>query len=94
MKWPALCSCIEPTVSVLYTAIFYKNARISGSSCPKDYPYAFSNGDKCCANDIEGTDGAVGELCDGGDIGLDSSCCLDDEHLDCGDKPCSNNEGT
>ena len=78
----------------MYRVELKNKSYIPGSSCPEDYPYVFSNGDKCCANDTEGTDGTLGESCDGGPIGLDSSCCLDDDYLECGDKPCSNNEGT
>ena len=61
-----------------------------GSPCPQDVPYVYHNGDYCCKYNYEKVHEPQGELCDGGPIGIDSLCCVDDNFRRCPDSPCSN----
>ena len=53
-----------------------------GVQCPRWFPYAFSNGTKCCRN------GQEDSSCGGGYLTYSSSCCLDDDQVDCSGENC------
>ena len=61
-----------------------------GGSCPDSHPYAYYNGQYCCASDFEKIYKPQGAKCDGSKIQLDSLCCRNDEHTRCLFGGCSN----
>ncbi|KAL5252859.1 hypothetical protein ACHWQZ_G015583 [Mnemiopsis leidyi] len=67
-----------------------------GSFCPSSFPYAYLMGQYCCKTGKEAIGGD--ELCDGSDIGIDSSCCQDHAYTPCPNfsntVKCSNYLGT
>ena len=54
--------------------------------CPSKYPYAYHNGEYCCATNKETLNSTLGYDCDGRIIDKDSLCCEDDKYV-----PCPNN---
>ena len=46
------------------------------NKCPPSHPFAYDEGNKCCAAPFEDVDDTNGQKCDGSPIGLDSVCCL------------------
>ena len=51
--------------------------------CPKSHPFAYSEGKYCCKHGIEKNYAPHGDKCDGGTISIHSTCCKDDEYVDC-----------
>ena len=50
------------------------------NTCPREYPYAFSNGKYCCGQNVEDTyvfepDDGDGSECDGEYFTRESACC-------------------
>ena len=56
---------------------------LSLDRCPSSHPYAYYNGEYCCASDYEKINESQGAKCDGSKIQLDSLCCRNDEHKRC-----------
>ena len=56
--------------------------------CPDSHPYAYYNGQYCCASDTEKTFEPQGTKCDGSKIQFDSLCCLDDQKIECPSENC------
>ena len=57
--------------------------------CPDSHPYAYFNGQYCCASEYENIYEPQGAKCDGGIIQYDSMCCANDEHIPCPSGICS-----
>ena len=51
-----------------------------GSQCPDAHPYAYYNGEYCCATNREKSNSTIGDKCDGSIILNDSLCCKDDKY--------------
>ena len=73
-------------------------------SCPKDFPYAFMEGDYCCKtqkenifmeyDEIDNNTTNGKSLCDGGLIHWSSICCQDNNYKKCpNNKKCKNGIG-
>jgi len=60
--------------------------------CPVSHPYAYSDGQYCCASDYEKIYEPLGTKCDGSKIQLDSKCCHNDENTPCPRGTCTNAE--
>ena len=57
--------------------------------CPESHPYAYYDGQYCCASDYEKIYEPQGTKCDGSKIQLDSLCC-GSEYIVCPNGLCSN----
>ncbi len=55
----------------------------NGYRCSMEYPFAYNDGESCCAVPFEGVNYVDGRKCDGSPIGLESKCCLDDRTQTC-----------
>ena len=67
---------------------------LSAGSCPSSHKYAYLDGKYCCQTNQEKIDssGGDGELCDGSEISIDSTCCEDNEYAKCSFESCTNYE--
>ena len=59
-----------------------------GSQCPVTHPYAYYNGEYCCATNREKSNSTIGDKCDGSIILNDSLCCEDDKYVPCPNGTC------
>ena len=59
----------------------YVNIGTQGS-CPGSHPYAYYNGQYCCASDFEKFNSREGTKCDGSKIQYDSLCCNGDKFIE------------
>ena len=65
----------------------------SDFSCPSSHKYAYLDGKYCCRTNKEKNDSRLdGDLCDGSEIGIDSRCCENDDHVDCEYAKCINHK--
>ena len=62
-------------------------------NCPSSHPWVYNNGDHCCETNLENVYAPQGELCDGGELALTSTCCFNNDAVACSDPPCPNYEG-
>jgi len=60
------------------------------ATCPASHPYAYHDGDYCCAHDTEKTYAGEAARCDGGSIGYSSTCCKSDANVRCPTMVCAN----
>ena len=59
--------------------------------CPSSHPFAYLNGNYCCKTNKEKNEPhSDGELCNGSEISIESTCCEGDQHTDCPNPPCQN----
>ena len=62
------------------------------SSCPSSHKYAYRHGEYCCRTNKEKIASPSHDLCDGSEIGIDSTCCENDDWKRCGNDNCINHE--
>ena len=60
------------------------------TNCPSTHPWAYLDGDFCCATNREKVASEDGLLCDGSIIELTSSCCENSAYTACASPPCAN----
>ena len=63
----------------------------SVGSCPSSHKYAYQDGKYCCRTNKEKIS-SEGDSCDGSEIGIDSSCCANDEYQQCENERCINHK--
>ena len=56
--------------------------------CPKEHPFAYDGGQKCCKHGRESWDLTQREGCDGSEITMDSTCCAGKESVTCAADTC------
>jgi len=75
---------------LLLIATFAVTAQADEDQCPGSHPFAYYNGEYCCASYYEKAYVGQGAKCDGSEIQLDSLCCRNDEYTNCQFGICSN----
>ena len=65
----------------------------SATTCTKDHPFAYLNGQYCCKTDQEKVNGGTSNevasgTCDGIGFSIESTCCKDDKYLKCPHTQC------
>ena len=63
----------------------------SDSSCPSSHKYVYADGKYCCQTNKENNNGN-GDLCDGSEIGIDSTCCENHKFIKCAYDRCNNHK--
>ena len=61
------------------------------STCPSKHPWAYQDGNYCCAENKEKIATEHGSLCDGSSISIESKCCANNDYAACASPPCANN---
>jgi len=69
-------------------ALMRFDSRVSALTCPQHHPFAYYNGQYCCATKREKYNHPQGYRCDGGVLAFDSLCCKDDAFVKCYGKRC------
>ena len=69
----------------VFICIYYS---FSESRCTKDHPFAYFNGQYCCETNQELVNGGTlnevaSGTCDGIGFSIESTCCKDNEYLEC-----------
>ena len=86
--------CKDNSFIACPTVVCENNAQIEATTsmnCPSSHPWAYLNGQYCCAYQEERNEVKEGDACDGSKIGLDSSCCKDNSFISCPTVVCGNN---
>ena len=68
------------------------------STCTKDYPFAYNNGQHCCETNQElvnggNSDEVASGTCDGIGFSIESTCCKDHKYLKCPHTKCKDYGG-
>merc|ERR1712008_167627 len=64
-----------------------------GTTCTKDHPFAYLNGQYCCETNQEKINGGTSNevasgTCDGIGFSIESTCCKDNKYLKCPHTQC------
>ena len=70
----------------------------SESTCTKDHPFAYRNGEYCCETNQEDVNGGTlnevaSGTCDGIGFSIESTCCYDKKYVKCPDTTCKDYAG-
>ena len=73
-----------------WLSVIFATCVLAKQKCPSTRPWAYRNGDYCCATNREKIASKDGSLCDGSIIELKSTCCKNDDYSKCPSPPCTN----
>ena len=89
---------VLPSLKVFICKIIVTYYSFSESTCTKDHPFAYNNGQHCCETNQElvnggNSDEVASGTCDGIGFSIESTCCKDHKYLKCPHTKCKDYGG-